>query len=70
MGLGPQAYHRLAGSCTCNVCDMFKTIQGDLRRELLVVEVCRQVTCEMLMKEPLDPAVTMRTTLLVSGRLP
>ena len=26
-------------------------------------------TCEMLMKDPLDPAVTMRTTLLVSCRL-
>ena len=26
-------------------------------------------TCEMLMKEPLEPAVTMRTTLLVSFRL-
>ena len=26
-------------------------------------------TCEMLMKDPLDPAVTMRTTLLVSGKL-
>lgn len=34
------------------------------------MHVVYKLTCEMLMKEPLEPAVTIRTTLLVSGKLP